>query len=80
LIIEPDGGQHAEVAARVYDAERTAWLTHEGFRVVRFWNHELLGDRDAVEELIWQRLQELAASPAVQPLTPDPSPTRGEGR
>jgi very-short-patch-repair endonuclease len=80
LIIELDGGQHSEAAARNYDAERTAWLEREGFRVVRFWNHELFEDGDAVEELIWQRLQEVPESVAVPPLTPGPSPTRGEGR
>jgi len=80
LIIELDGGQHSDEAAKNYDAERTAWLEGQGFRVVRFWNHELFQDGDAVEELIWQRLQEVRVSSAGQPLTPDPSPARGEGR
>ena len=80
LVLELDGGQHAETEARKYDADRTARLVGEGFRVIRFWNHELLGDRDAVEEMTWQRLHEMPASTTVQPLTPDPSPTRGEGR
>jgi very-short-patch-repair endonuclease len=55
LILELDGGQHTLQTA--YDARRTAWLEEHGFRVVRFWNHELWEDRDAVDELIWQRLQ-----------------------
>tara|TARA_B100000678_G_C18044821_1_gene436176 strand:+ start:269 stop:625 length:357 start_codon:yes stop_codon:yes gene_type:complete len=44
LVIELDGGQHSEEA----DRERTAWLQSEGFRVVRFWNHEVLENADGV--------------------------------
>lgn len=42
LVVELDGGQHSEQVAS--DAERTAWLEGEGFRVLRFWNHEVLKD------------------------------------
>ena len=46
LIIELDGRQHGwEVD---YDAERTAEIEHHGFRVIRFRNAEVVGDRDAV--------------------------------
>jgi very-short-patch-repair endonuclease len=55
LIVELDGGQHTQQAD--YDAERTAWLAEHGFRVVRFWNHELVEEAEAVDELIWRRLQ-----------------------
>ena len=78
LILELDGGQHAQ--QQEYDAARTRWLEQNGFRVVRFWNHELFEDGDEVEELIWRRLHEVPTSNPGQPLTPDPSPTRGEGR
>jgi very-short-patch-repair endonuclease len=70
LILELDGGQHAQ--QQEYDAARTRWLEQNGFRVVRFWNHELFEDGDAVEELIWRRLQEVPESDPGQPLTPDP--------
>lgn len=50
LIIELDGGQHAGQGAS--DAERTAWLEAHGFRVLRFWNHEVLRNIDAVKEVI----------------------------
>ncbi len=40
LIVEVDGGQHAEQAEE--DAQRTAWLEAQGFRVLRFWNTEVL--------------------------------------
>jgi very-short-patch-repair endonuclease len=40
LVIEIDGGQHSESIR--YDEERTQLLTRAGFRVLRFWNHEVL--------------------------------------
>ena len=36
-----------------YDAERTAWLRAEGFRVIRFWNNQVLEETDAVREAIF---------------------------
>lgn len=45
LIIECDGGQHAESAA---DAVRDKWFAEQGFRTVRFWNNEVLGNREGV--------------------------------
>ncbi len=55
LIIEVDGSQHLDQAE--YDAERTAYLESLGFRVIRFWNHEVLGDIDAVLLAIFQEIQ-----------------------
>ena len=40
LVVEIDGGQHAERVA--YDERRTLWLQTQGLRVVRFWNHQVL--------------------------------------
>jgi very-short-patch-repair endonuclease len=40
LIIEADGGQHAQEMEK--DAERTNWLNSQGFTVLRFWNNEIL--------------------------------------
>ena len=45
LIIEVDGGQHAESAK---DAARDARLTAEGYRVMRFWNNDVLKNREGV--------------------------------
>lgn len=45
LVIEVDGGQHAESAA---DAVRTRRLSEEGYRTIRFWNNEVLGNIDGV--------------------------------
>ncbi|MFH0351376.1 MAG: DUF559 domain-containing protein [Chromatiales bacterium] len=41
-----DGGQHAEQLSN--DLQRTEYLKVSGYRVIRFWNHEVLGDPDAV--------------------------------
>ncbi|MGE3317484.1 MAG: endonuclease domain-containing protein [Planctomycetaceae bacterium] len=55
LIIELDGGQHT--LRRSEDQARTAWLESQGFRVIRFWNFEVLDDWDTVAEVIWNALQ-----------------------
>jgi very-short-patch-repair endonuclease len=53
-ILEFDGGQHAE---RVdYDERRTQWLETQGFRVLRFWNNEVLQEWDGVEQVIIEAL------------------------
>ena len=46
LVIEVDGGQHA--CSRSQDEERDAFLAAEGFRTVRFWNNEVLGNIEGV--------------------------------
>ena len=55
LIVELDGGQHSDQTAE--DAERTAWLAAQGFHVLRFWNHEVLRDIEAVKAAILQVLR-----------------------
>ena len=45
LIIELDGSQHAE---STHDLIRTKWLNSHGYSVLRFWNHEVLQERQAV--------------------------------
>ena len=49
LIVEADGGQHSE---NVADGARTEWLTREGWRVLRFWNNEILPNTNGVLEVI----------------------------
>jgi very-short-patch-repair endonuclease len=46
LIVEIDGGQHAE--RRDYDERRTAALSERGFRVVRYWNTDVLTNLEGV--------------------------------
>jgi len=48
LVIEVDGGQHADQEA--YDQQRTACIAQAGLRVIRFWNHDVLNDTPAVLE------------------------------
>jgi len=63
LVIEIDGGQHAE--ARFYDEQRTEYLQSKGYQVVRFWNNEVLGNTDGVleriAEILARRQRELDA-------------------
>jgi len=51
LIIEADGGQHDEERA-AHDAARTAWLEAQGYRVLRFWNNDILTNIEGVVEVI----------------------------
>ena len=51
LIVELDGGQHGEDSNRAYDRARTRWLTSRGYRVVRFWNDDILKNMNG-----WRRV------------------------
>jgi len=53
LIVEIDGGHHS--AAR--DAARSAFLENEGYRILRFWNHEVLDDPESVLQAIGNMLR-----------------------
>ena len=70
LIVELDGGQHAE--RLLEDLERTQDLARCGFRVIRFWNHEVLRETNAVLDAILEAL--IRACPH-----PNPLPHAGEG-
>ena len=66
LVIEVDGGQHgAEV-----DANRSFIIEEEGYRVLRLWNNEVLGNPDGVWSVIDRVLHEHHPHPA--------SPIKGE--
>ena len=54
-VVELDGGQHASRTEK--DIERTAWLEDEGYRVVRFWNNEVLQNVEGVLAEIIARLE-----------------------
>jgi very-short-patch-repair endonuclease len=54
LLIELDGGQHQD-KQKAYDARRTAILNKGGFRILRFWNHEVLQHTEEVLEAIYAR-------------------------
>lgn len=50
LVIEVDGGHHAEPMQEEYDDERTAFLREKGYRVIRFWNNDVFNDIEGVLE------------------------------
>jgi very-short-patch-repair endonuclease len=68
LIVELDGGQHQQQISG--DKQRDAWFASQGFRVLRFWNNEVLTNIDGVLTQIFQICYE---SPS-----PQPSPIKGE--
>ncbi|MBM4285441.1 MAG: endonuclease domain-containing protein [Deltaproteobacteria bacterium] len=72
LVIEVDGGQHAENEAQ--DTERSAYLNKMGYRVVRFWNNEVLQETEAVLQAIF----DLIANAKKNSPSPRPSPPSGE--
>jgi very-short-patch-repair endonuclease len=49
LIVELDGSQHSEQT----DAARTRYLEMQGWRILRFWDNDVLTQTDAVIETIW---------------------------
>ena len=60
LIIELDGSQHLE--QEEYDKERTAFLKSKGYKVLRFWNNDVMNNMDKVLGVIWDALNEQDAA------------------
>jgi very-short-patch-repair endonuclease len=48
LIVECDGSQHDSKAIKEADTQRTAWLEEQGYKVLRFWNYEVLRQTEVV--------------------------------
>ena len=67
LVIEVDGGQHAEQVE--YDIKRTQYLESEGYKVLRFWNNQVMHELESVLEKIRVEIA----------LSPTPLPQAGEG-
>jgi tRNA(adenine34) deaminase len=73
IVVEVDGGQHADSPE---DAVRDQWLKSEGFEVLRFWNDQVLRETDSVVEAILQKLPTPLIPAHIDP--PSPAlPTRG---
>lgn len=72
LIIELDGGQHAEQTS--YDQQRDAWLRNQGYTVLRFWNNDVMRELEGVLEEVRSALSTNVA------LSPSPSPINGRGK
>ena len=71
LVIEVDGGQHAKNLEG--DVKRSDYLKERGYRVLRFWNNEVLEESKSVLSVILTSLLE-----DITP-HPNPLPSRGEG-
>jgi very-short-patch-repair endonuclease len=57
LVIELDGGQHNEKEAMEKDNERTMWLEDKGYRVLRFWNNEVMANIEGILEKISESMK-----------------------
>ena len=66
LVVEVDGGHHSGND----DAERDRTITSEGYRILRFWNHDVLGNPEGVAAVIADALPKPHPHPA--------SPIEGE--
>jgi very-short-patch-repair endonuclease len=71
IVVEADGGQHSEVK----DSARTQFLQSRGFRVLRFWNHDILENVDGVLTII----AAAARQEEMKIPSPNPLPQAGEG-
>jgi very-short-patch-repair endonuclease len=78
LVIEVDGSQHGLEQGMSADASRTAWLASQGYRVLRFWNHEVMTQIDVVLDTIHAALYTAYSNGAgADTPTPSPSPQGG---
>jgi very-short-patch-repair endonuclease len=62
LVVELDGGQHADPRAQEHDRARTAALEERGYEVIRFWDNDVLRDTQAVLATIARHAGALAVS------------------
>ena len=57
LILEIDGAPHKEKETKVNDRQRSLWLQSEGFRILRFWNSDILNNIEAVIKKIKDNIE-----------------------
>ncbi len=75
VIIECDGGQHAFQVEK--DQERDLWFTEQGYRVLRFWDSDVLNNTEGVLEAILDACRDCphrSPSPYPLPSRADPVP------
>ena len=73
LVVDLDGGQHAE---SISDEKRTAYLNAQGYSVLRFWNNEVLSNREGC----WQAIHAVLAKNPSPDLRFAPATLSPEGR
>ena len=73
LIVEVDGGQHDRSSPQ--EAERDGFLHNEGYRILRFWNNEVLVNLDGVHQAIVGELRRITPTQTL----PHQGPIKGEG-
>jgi very-short-patch-repair endonuclease len=69
LIVEIDGGQHEPLSEQ--EMNRTRFLEGQGYRILRFWNNEVLQNPEAVQAVIARDLRQVTPT--------QPSPIKGGG-
>jgi very-short-patch-repair endonuclease len=74
LIVEIDGGQHSADTHARKDAKRTEWLEREGYRVIRFWNNDVMQN---LEGVLASLNEALSSHPTPARDARRPSPSRG---
>jgi very-short-patch-repair endonuclease len=75
LVIEVDGAQHNQPENVIRDTERSIYLQSQGYRILRFWNNDVLKNIDGVMEAILAEMLQNEASPP-----PLPPPHRAKMR
>ena len=85
LAVELDGGGHGFPDRRARDEKRNQFLSRQGIKVLRFWNHQLRGELEAVRFEIWHasmertgRKEQIAGYLPKPAPSPQPSPPMGE--
>ncbi len=76
LAVELDGGGHGFPDQRARDEQRNRFLAEQGIQVLRFWNHQLRGELEAVRFEIWYALMERTGrKEAIAGYLPKPAPS-----
>jgi len=78
LIVEIDGGQHDRSSPQ--ETERSGFLQNQGYRILRFWNNEVLANPDGVHQAIAGELRRITPTQTLPhqgggPLSPDEQPS-----
>ena len=68
LVVEIDGGQHADRVQE--DTDRTRDLEASGYLVLRFWNNDVMHNLEGVLEVILSTLNQPSPAPLTPPLSP----------